>query len=237
MLPKIDQPQYTLRLPHSNFTVTYRPFLVKEEKILLLASQGNDQVEITRSIRQVVNNCITTPVEAMTVKFDDLPAFEVDYLFLNMRAKSIGDKVEQEFTCNNVVNDKPCDHVFPVELSVSDVMVTKGPKDSKIMLSAKMGVKMKYPKFKTYDVEDANVEFDMLVDCMDSVFDDQQSYSFRDQTKEEIEAWIGELTKEQFNKLQEYYDSLPRLELQKKFKCPKCGFDHEMKLEDPISFF
>lgn len=238
-LPKIDQPLYSLTLPYTKKTIQYRPFLVKEEKILLLAAQGKDQVEITFSIYQVVRNCIVND----NIKIEDLPAFEIDLLFLNMRAKSIGDKVEQEFTCNNLIaNDTmartiKCGHVFVVPLSVSDVIITPFHKEFNVKLSEKMGVMMKYPKFRSYDTEKTNVEYDILMDCLDKIYDTTETYSFQDQSPGEIIEWIESLTKEQFNKIQYWYDSIPKLEMIKKFKCAKCGFEHEMNIEDPLSFF
>ena len=166
-----------------------------------------------------------------------MAAVDMDYLFLNMRAKSIGDKIEQEFTCNNLVEDKRCGHVFVVPLSVSDVVVTKGPANDKIKLNETTGVKMKHPKFKTYDVENPDVGTDMLIDCMESMWDAEQTYAFREQSKEEIMEWLDGLTKAQFQLLQDWYDELPTLELHKSFECSKCGFKHEMRLDDPLSFF
>ena len=234
-LPKISQPTYELTLPISKVRVTYRPFLVKEEKLLLLAAAGKDQKEITNAVKQVVNNCLLTQQAGFGV--DTMSVVEMDYLFLNMRAKSIGDKIEQEFTCNNTVGENKCGHVFIVPLSVSDVVVTPPPKINIIKLTEKDGVKMKLPTFKTYDTEDPDSSYDMLIDCLDSAYDAEQSYPFREQSREEIIEWIESLTKAQFQLLQDWYDSLPELEMKKKFKCGKCGFEHEMELSDPLSFF
>jgi hypothetical protein len=234
-LPKILQPTYDLTLPISKVKMTYRPFLVKEEKLLLLAAAGKDQKEITSAVKQIVNNCLLTQQAGFGV--DSMPAVELDYLFLNMRAKSIGDKVEQEFTCNNEVEGKRCGHVFIVPLSVSDVVVTAAPKVNTIKLTATDGVKMKLPTFRTYDTDSPDVSYDMLIDCLDSVYDEKQSYPFREQTREETIDWIEGLTKAQFQLLQDWYDTLPALEMKKKFKCGKCGFEHEMEVGDPISFF
>jgi len=234
-LPKISQPTYDLMLPISKVKVTYRPFLVKEEKLLLLAAAGKDTAEITNAIKQVVNNCLLTQQSGFGV--DTIPAVELDYLFLNMRAKSIGDKVEQEFTCNNIVEGSKCGHVFIVPLAVSDVGITDAPKEFIVKLTDKDSVKMKLPKFKNYNMEDPDVSYDMLIDCLDSVFDEKQAYPFREQSREEIMEWIEGLTKAQFQLLQDWYDALPALEMKKKFKCGKCGFEHEMRLDDPLSFF
>lgn len=233
-LPKIDQPTYELKLPYSKITINFRPFVVKEEKILLLAAQGKDEKEITRSIKQVVGNCIILPPNK---KLDDFPSFEIDYIFLNMRGKSIGDKVEQEFTCNNEKDGIKCGHVFIAPLSISDVNITEGPKENKIMLTPSFGVMMKFPSFKTYDIEDPNSGYYVLIDCIDYVFDAQQKYSFKDKTSEECIDWLESLTKEQFSKLEDWYNKMPHIQVEKSIVCSKCGFEHKLRLEDPLSFF
>jgi len=232
-LPIITQPTHKLTLPISKISVTFRPFLVKEEKILLLAAIGKDATEITNAIKQIVSNCLI----GESVDVNSLLAVDMDYLFLNIRAKSIGNKIDQEFTCNNKIGETTCGNAMIVPLSVMDVEVSEGPKDKKIILNESTGVLMKYPLFKTYDENDVNVGYDMLISCLDSAFDETQTYSFKDQTKEEIIEWIESLTKSQFQLLQDWYDSLPTMELKKAFKCSKCGFDHEVNISDPISFF
>lgn len=234
MLPKIDLPTYELMLPVTKAVILYRPFLVKEEKLLLMAAQGKDPKEITRSIMQIVNNCI---VDSGKVKIEELASFEIDYLFLHMRGKSIGGTILQEFTCNNVVAGTKCGHVWEVSLSVDDAKLSNEPKGNTIKLSDKFSLKMKLPAFKTYDTEKENYEYEVLVDCIDCLYDDKDVYKFKDQTMEESIDFIEGLTKEQFNLIQEYYDSIPEIVIEKQFKCPRCSFEHKMRLDDPLDFF
>lgn len=234
MLPKIDLPTYELTLPATKAIILYRPFLVKEEKLLLMAAQGKDSREISRAILQVVNNCI---VDSGKVKIDELASFEIDYLFLHMRGKSIGGTILQEFTCNNIVNESKCGHVWEVSINVEDAKLSNEPRGNTIKLNDKFSLKMKLPTFKTYDTEKENYEYEVLIDCIDCLYDNETVYKFKDQTMEENINFIEGLTKEQFKLIQDYYDSIPEIVIDKQFKCPKCGFEHKMRLDDPLDFF
>lgn len=234
MLPKIDLPTYELMLPVTKAVILYRPFLVKEEKLLLMAAQGKDPKEITRSIMQVVNNCI---IDSGKVKIEELASFEIDYLFLHMRGKSIGGTIKQEFACNNNVEGKKCGYITEVDISVNDALLTDAPKSDVIKLSDKLSLKMKYPKFKTYDTEKEGYEYDILIDCMDYVFDNDKVYKFKEQTRDECIEFIEGLTKDKFMEIQAFYDSIPELIIKKPFTCSKCGFQHVLELVDPLDFF
>ncbi len=234
MLPKIDLPTFELKLPITKTRILYRPFLVKEEKVLLMAAQGKDIDEINRSVMQTVTNCV---IDSGKTKIEDLPSVEIDLLFLHMRGKSIGGTIKQEFACNNVVEGSKCGYITEVDISVNDAFLTDGPKSDVIKLSDKLSLKMKYPKFKTYDMEKEGYEYDILIDCMDYVFDNDKVYKFKEQTREENIEFIEGLTKDKFMEIQAFYDSIPELIIKKPFTCSKCGFQHVLELVDPLDFF
>lgn len=237
MIPKIDLPIYEIKLPFTKKVVKYRPFVVKEEKLLLIAAQGKDTKESTKTILQVVNNCVLE-IEGGKTKVEDLPAFEIDYLFLNMRAKSIGSIIKQELVCNNLIDGgTKCGMVLDVPIDVAEVTFTAEPSFKSVKLDNNLQISLKYPKFRIYDMEKEGIEYDILIDCVDYLFNDKEVYNIKDEPREKMIELFENLTKETFLKLQEYYDSLPYMYIEKDIKCTKCGFIHKMRLEDPLDFF
>lgn len=238
-LPNNVTPIYELIQPSTGNKLKYRPFLVKQEKVLLMAIQSEDEKEIINATLEMINSCLIDKLD-----LENLPIFDIEYLFLNMRAKSIGETIDQEFTCNNVVDEVTCGNVLNISLSINDVsLINKDNlKDNKIMLTDSMGVKMKAPPYKVLkeindDVTDENVSTVFLMNCMDVIFDKDQVYPVKDNTKKELSEFIDTLTKLQFDKLQNYVDNLPYLVLEKEILCPKCNMNHKIKIKEPMDFF
>lgn len=241
MLPRNEVPNYTLSLQSDNkVTIKYRPFLVREEKIMLMAAQSRDETEIKSAINQILTNCVLEPKDFNP---DELAMFDVEWILINLRIKSVGSKIESEYYCNNVVNDIPCHEPFKVEINLDDIKLDGNPKpNNKISLSDKLGVLMRPPRFKIIkdvspEVLTNDYDFTILSDAVVSIFDEKQQYQLKDQTPEEIKEWFESLTKEQFTKIRNYLVSLPVYKVHKEHKCIKCGFEHKIDVDNLASFF
>ena len=237
-LPKIDVPTYDLALPITGGTIKVRPFSVREEKLLLVALESKDQNEVTNTVKQVVNNCIVSG------KFDvnRSPFFEVDFIFIFLRAKSIGDKVAVRLTCNNVVEDKKCGNIFPAELDISNCeMVNDNPVSNDIKLGGDKGVKMKYPSYSSMKRTDGGLDIDrvvnIVINSIDFIYDKDGVYHAKDHTKEELNDFVMGLTEENFRKLEEYTDNFPSFAVRVEATCNKCGFEHKVRYTNFADFF
>jgi len=239
MLPQLTTPIYTVNLPSSGKEIRVRPFLVKEEKLLLMAAQSKEISEVINVTKQIVNNCLVDG----DANVDSMPFFDVDFLFLALRAKSISENIDVNFTCNNTKDGKKCGGIFPVQLDISNASITKDDdlKDE-IWLSDKIGVKMRYPKYSTMkkvvaDESSLNNRIRVIQACMDYVFDEQQTYPTKEMSKEELDNFTDGLTAAQLDKLGDWVEKLPELEIKVQKTCPSCGFNHNIKYKDFTSFF
>lgn len=242
-LPKIDLPIYELKLPSSGKELKVRPFIVKEEKLLLMAAETNDTEEIIKTTKQIINNCI---IEAPDKNFDidKLPFFDVDYLFIALRAKSVGEKIDMSFTCNNVTESgNKCNHVFDEPIDISNAVIVH-PKDISdiIELDSRIKVKMKYPSYTIMKVlnDKDNIldkKIKVMANCIDSIIRGDLISPAKDFSKKELESFIESLSKEQFLKMEEFVDNFPYFAVDLHHKCEKCGFDHKIEYRDFTLFF
>ena len=212
-LPTIETPTYELKLPSSNKKIKYRPFLVKEEKILILALESKSQNEITNAVTDVLKKCILT----RGIKVDDLPTFDIEYLFLNIRAKSIGEDIKLTVTCPDDGETK-----VPVTIYVDEIKVIK-PKDHKtdIVLDDKMSLRMKYPSLNqfiesNFDTEDeaetmVDKTFRVVADCMDTIFDGEDAWEAKDYSAQERLDFVQQLNSQQYKKVEEFFSTMPKL--------------------------
>ena len=212
-LPTIETPTYELKLPSSNKKIRYRPFLVKEEKILILALESKSQNEITNAVTDVLKKCILT----RGIKVDDLPTFDIEYLFLNIRAKSIGEDIKLTVTCPDDGETK-----VPVTIYVDEIKVIK-PKDHKIdiVLDDKMSLRMKYPSLNqfiesNFDTEDeaetiVDKTFRVVADCMDTIFDGEDAWEAKDYSAQERLDFVQQLNSQQYKKVEEFFSTMPKL--------------------------
>lgn len=239
-LPKITTPTYELSLPSTKKKVTYRPFLVKEEKVLILAMESGDQKEITRAVKSVLKDCILT----RGIKIESLPSFDIEYLFLNIRAKSVGEAVELIITC-------PDDGVTQVdcEVDIREIEV-KFPEDhtSEIKLDDTIMVKMKYPSLQEFidnnfnfddtdSAETINKSFEIVASCIDMVYTEEESWSASDCTKKELVTWLETFDSNQFKKIESFFNTMPKLTHTLTVRNPVTGKDNEIVLEGLSSFF
>ena len=212
-LPTIETPTYELKLPSTNKKIKYRPFLVKEEKILILALESKSQNEITNAVTDVLKKCILT----RGIKVDDLPTFDIEYLFLNIRAKSIGEDIKLTVTCPDDGETK-----VPVTIYVDEIKVIK-PKDHKtdIVLDDKMSLRMKYPSLNqfiesNFDTEDeaetvVDKTFRVVANCMDTIFDGEDAWEAKDYSAQERLDFVQQLNSQQYKKVEEFFSTMPKL--------------------------
>ena len=246
-LPKIETPIYSLKLPSDQKqSVSYRPFLVKEEKILLTAMEGakaKKGEEFQAAVRDVILRIITNCTEG---KIDGakLPAFDIDYLFLNIRAKSRGEVIEPSFTCNQPGKDgKVCGQVDKYSIKIDDIKISFPDKDySKIMVKDDVGIQLKYmstEEMKVHDGETDNIEkmFKIIVDSIDYVFDSENVYKGKETSKAEMSTFVEAMTEDVFDKIKEFFGNQPKLKHEVDYKCSKCGHKEPVLLEGLEDFF
>ena len=214
-LPKIATPTYELILPSTKKPIKYRPFLVKEEKILILAMESESQEEITNAVKNTLKDCIVT----RGIKIESLPSFDIEYLFLNIRAKSVGESVELTITC-------PDDNETKVDVTVNideiNVLVPEGH-TSEVKVDDNITVKMKYPSLQEFinnnfdfgsqnnSKEVIDKSFEVVASCVDIVYTKDESWSSSDVSKKELIAWLETMDSNQFKGIENFFDTMPKL--------------------------
>jgi hypothetical protein len=239
-LPKISTPEYSLILPSTGKTIKYRPFLVREEKILILALESQDTKEITNAIKQVLRDCILTK----GIKVEELPTFDIEYIFLNVRGKSVGESLDIIVTCPDDSETQ-----VPVTIYIDQIQVQRDPEHTTdIHLDAELVLRMKYPSLDQFiktnfdfsaEQSTSNIErsFDIITSCMDVIFNAEESWSAKDCTKKELNEWIETLDSHQFKEIEKFFDTMPKLCHTITVKNPKTKVENEVTLEGLTSFF
>ena len=236
-LPKISVPTYELIIPSSKTKLKVRPFSVKEEKLLLIALESESMVDIANTVKQVINNCIISG----EVDVDKLPFFDIDYMFIFLRAKSIGDSVDVKMTCNNVVDGETCGKKFEANMDISNCEIVNAEDVSDdIKLDKDKGVKMKYPSYTDMRKLEANpidAKTEIIIKSIDYIYDKKGVYPARDHSKEELTEFIEGLTEANYKKLEKFVNNFPTFAVILEKKCPKCGLDHRVRYTDFYDFF
>jgi hypothetical protein len=238
-LPKPTTPIYELILPSTEKTIKYRPFLVKEEKILLLALETKDTKVITNAIKQILKECIITK----GIKVEELPTFDIEYIFLNVRGKSVGEGIDLIVTCEDDGETQ-----VPVTIFIDEIQVQKNPEHSAdIKLDANLVLRMKYPSLDRFikdnfdfSMDDASMldkSFDIVTSCMDMVFNQEDTWSAKDCTKKELVEFIEGLNSQQFKKIDIFFQTMPKLSHTFTVVNPKTKKENEVTLEGLTSFF
>jgi hypothetical protein len=238
MLPKIDVPIYELTIPSNKKVIKVRPFSVKEEKLLMIALESKEPDEIINTMKQVVNNCILDG----DADINKLPFFDVDYMFIFLRAKSVGDHVEVSLTCNNETENGICGNVFSAEMDISKVEIISDESVSNdIKLDKDKGVKMKYPNYAVMKRIEFSNEVDQktntIINAIDHIYDKKGIYSSKDYSKDELKEFVEGLTEENYRKLEEFVDNMPTFAVVLEKECNKCGFHHRVRYTDFYDFF
>ena len=238
-LPKLEVPTYELELPLSKQTIKFRPYLIKEQKALMMALESSDAKTIQHNVREILNVCTLSK----DVDIDELPIVDIEYYFLNLRAKSVGEISETKYRCNNEVDEKVCGNLMEAKVDLTQIKpVQIEYVNPEIQLTDKITVKMKYPPFKLIkDSVDLNnitdVTFNMIAQSIESIYDGEQFHYAKEETTEDLVGFIEQLNQEQFEKLENFFNSIPKLTKKIEMKCSKCGFEHHLDVEGLESFF
>ena len=235
-LPKITTSEHELVLPSNGKTVKYRPFLVKEEKILILALEGANQKEITNAVKQVIKACVIT----RGIKIEQLPAFDIEYLFLNIRAKSVGESIDLLVTCGDDGKTE-----VAVNVPINDIQVVKSEEHSTdIEIGGGYTVKMKYPSLNqfietnfTEDTDTVEQSFSIISSCIDMVYNDEEMFTAAECTKKELKEWVESLTSAQFAKIEKFFETMPKLQQTLKVVNPNTKKENTVVLEGLTDFF
>jgi len=237
-LPKITVPTYIVTLPSNGAKHRVRPFLVKEEKMLMMAVESKDPFDMINTTRQVIVNCLVDN----DLDIDKIPFFDVDYLLVVLRAKSVSETIDINFKCNNTVESGICGAVFPVTLDIlSSELVKDDAMMEKIELGGGIGAKMKYPSYADVKsisaLPDVDQKIRFIQKCVDYLFDANQIYPSKDMDDAAFSTFVDGLTQAQFEKLESWTDNLPQLVILAEKSCSKCGFDHKIRYRNLDSFF
>ena len=236
-LPKISTPTYELELPSSGKTIKFRPFLVKEEKLLVLALESDDPKEITNAVKAVLKDCIQT----RGVKVETLPTFDIEYLFLNIRGKSVGEDIEVSVLCPDD-NETYAD----VQISIDDIQVTKDKDHSnKIKIDENLMMEMKYPSLNqfiknNFDFNNDNQvdqSFDLIASCIDKVYSADEAWTTDDFTKKEVLDFLEQMNSTQFKQIENFFTTMPKLSHEVEVVNPKTKKKNMVVLEGLASFF
>ena len=236
-LPTIATPTYELELPSTKKKINYRPFLVKEEKLLVLALESEDTKQITNAIKAVIKSCILTK----GIKVENLPTFDIEYLFLNIRGKSVGEEVE----VNIIAPDDETTSV-PVKIMIDEIKVkeTEGH-TNKVKVDDELTMEMKYPSLhefisNNFDFnDDNNIErsFDLIGSCIDKVYNEEEVWSVSDFSKKEINGFLEQMNSKQFKEIEKFFDTMPKLSHEINVLNPKTQVKSTVVLEGLSSFF
>ena len=235
-LPTIATPTYSLELPSTKKTIKYRPFLVKEEKLLVLALETEDQKDITNAVKSVIKNCIQT----RGIKVETLPTFDIEFLFLNIRGKSVGEEVD----VNIIAPDDGITEI-PVKIDIDQIKVIESPEhNNQIKLNDELMMEMKYPSLEqfiknNFDVNQSNFDqsFDLIASCVNKIYSEDEVWSADDVTKKEIIEFLEGMNSIQFKDIEKFFETMPKLSHTVKVKNQNTGVESEVVLEGLSSFF
>ena len=236
-LPKIATPVYELELPSTGKTIEYRPFLVKEEKVLVIALESEDTKQITTAIKNVIKNCIKTK----GIKVEELPTFDIEYLFLNIRGKSVGEEIEVNVTCPDDGETQ-----VPVTINLDDIEVQKNDEHTnRIKVDDSIMMEMKYPSLdqfikNNFDFNDKNAmdqSFELIATCIDRIFTEDEVWAVEDCSKKEIVDFLEQMNSSQFKEIEKFFETMPKLSHSIKVKNPKTKKENEVVIEGLAGFF
>ena len=234
-LPKIVTPTYTLTIPSSGKKITYRPFLVKEEKVLIMAMESDNMDQVGRAIKDVLSACINT----RGIRVDKLSTFDIEYLFLHVRGKSIGETIEVMATCPDDGQTK-----VPVTVSIDEIQVKIDPEHSKdIKLDEKLTLRMRYPSLTEFvnqnfgEKDQVTASFDVIASCIDMIYTDEETWSAKDHSKKEWVAFVETLPSNAFKQVEKFFNTMPKLEHTVTITNPNTKMESDVKLEGLAAFF
>jgi len=228
-LPQLNTAKYTTMVPSLKKEVSFRPYLVKEEKVLMMAMETQDQKSIMRAVKEVIKSCVFDDIDV-----DKLAMFDIEALFLALRSKSVGENVNIKLKCE-------CEALTEVNINLDEIQINDIEKDNVIPLTSEVGVTMRYPALS--DVENIDAEggiesmMDMIIQCMDSIYDTDAVHNVSNESKESVQSFLDSLNGEQFKKLAEFFEDLPSLNYNAEWDCVGCSKHNTMELKGIASFF
>ena len=235
-LPKISTPSYELTLPSNGKKIKYRPFLVREEKILIMALETEDPKQITDAVVQILDSCILT----RGVKIQKLATFDIEYLFLNIRSKSVGESITVNVTCPD---DEKTSVEMSIDLETIKVKKNKSHQDT-IKLDDNLSLKLKYPSMdqfieNNFEVSNETIGNTMKVitSCIDMIYNEEESWNASDSTQKELESFVDQLNTKQFKTIESFFDTMPKLSHKITVKNPNTGVESDVVLEGLAAFF
>ena len=235
-LPKINTPTYELTLPSNGKKIKYRPFLVREEKILIMALETEDQKQITDAVIQILSSCIVT----RGVKIEKLATFDIEYLFLNVRSKSVGETIKVNIICPD---DEKTSVEIPIDLDSIKIKKDKSHTDI-VKLDDTLSMKLKYPSMKQFiesnfeaGKETITNTMEVITSCIDIIYNDEESWNASESTQKELEEFIDQLDTKQFQIIEKFFDTMPKLSHRVKVTNPKTNVESTVILEGLAAFF
>lgn len=236
-LPKIEYPTYTVKLLSKKEPVRFRPFLVKEQKLLMMGAESKSQETVIETLLQIANNCILDDTDVTK-----LPMVDLEFLFLHMRARSVSESIDVFFKCKNIVEEKECGMVIDMAVDLlKEVNIVNESNTNKIMLTDKVGVMMRYPSINQLNISaeqtSKEIEMQLVVDCIDKIFDENSVVDAASADISELNEFVENLSNLDYGKLLEYTKFVPTIQYTNKQECPRCGFVHNVKLEGINDFF
>jgi hypothetical protein len=230
-LPIVEVPKYSVTIPSNGESVVYRPYLVKEEKILMIAMESENQEQVMRAVKEVIAACTFNKINV-----DNLTVFDMEYVFLKLRSKSVGEVSKIGIKCGE------CSALNDIEVQLDILEVSKPEEDnSVVMITDKIGVKLRYPTVKDANVlvkySGTEAAMKTIIACIDNIFDDEKVYPAGDSTPKELEQFVDSLNSEQFKKMQKFFETMPSLSHDAKFTCIKCGHQNELLIKGLANFF
>jgi hypothetical protein len=236
-LPTISTPTYELELPSNGHKIKYRPFLVREEKLLVLALETEDIKDITNAIKTVIKNCIQTK----NIKVESLPTFDIEYLFLNIRGKSVGEELEVNLICPDDQKS-----VASAKINIDNIKVQKNKEhNNKIKLDDSLIMEMKYPSLDEFIKSNFDFSsntgmdqsFELIASCIDKIYNEEEVWVSSDVTKKELFEFLDQMNSSQFKQIEKFFETMPKLTHKVKIKNPNTGVESSVVLEGLASFF
>ena len=236
-LPKIATPTYELELPSTGKTVTYRPFLVKEEKLLVLALESEDTKQITTAIKAVLKSCVQTK----GIKVEQLPTFDIEFLFLNIRGKSVGETLEVNVICPDDEETQ-----VKIDINLDDIQIEKSEDhNNQIRLDDQLMMEMKYPSLdefikNNFDFKNENAmdqSFQLIASCIDKIYNEEEVWATADCTKKEVNEFLEQMNSSQFKEIEAFFETMPKLSHTVKVTNPQTKVESDVVLEGLASFF
>ena len=241
-LPKLIVPEYELTLPISKKMVTFRPFTVREQKILLLAVESNEEDTMEKSMRQIIKNCCLSDVE-----IDSLPLIDIEYFFIQLRAKSIGEIVDVRYQCGIEVSangtTKTCGNIMEASVNLLELKVENLKEDFDVIrLNDKIGLKMKMPEYSILPrlnnlTNKMDVLDEAIFSCVEYIFDEDNIYPVKDISKDYLRNFFDDMDTNQYRMIEKFFKELPSLKKTLDIKCSRCGYDHKIEVNGIESFF